>query len=247
MNCTKDQYVFWEQTSKLTRDDNIHLIALPGPIATLKIKGTHDDDQAKSRYITLDWIEPPPIQEYMIENVTETKFRDYPGYVEFSFVRRVEQGTFYFVKYMDLEQSEINGQLRQTAEFLFHFYGAFYKLKQEDFNCPDENQRSKTFSWIEAFLLCRSINATLPEFYSRKEQEEFITVVKSGNIFPIEAVYTGLHKGTQVCNDQFTCILRHCVLKQLFRLYSPVGILKKNLLINIVRIGKLLSKVNTFI
>ena len=71
-------------------------------------------------------------------------------------------------------------------------------LTKDDFDCPNENQKSKTFSWYEAFFLCRSINATLPEFYSRKEQEEFIAILKSGNVFPIEAVFIGLFKGTKV-------------------------------------------------
>ena len=109
---------------------------------------------------------------------------------------------------MDLEQSKINFQLRQQAELLFRINRQFYMMKEEDFDCPDENQKSKTFSWYEAFFLCRSINATLPEFYSRKEQEEFIAVLKSGNVFPIEAVYIGLYKGTQVCNNSsLTCDL----------------------------------------
>ena len=54
------------------------------------------------------------------------------------------------------------------------------------------------FSWKEALLLCRSINATLPEFYSRKEQEDFIAVLKSGDVFPIKNMYIGLYKQAKV-------------------------------------------------
>ena len=132
---------------------------------------------------------------------------------------------------MDLEQSEINLQLRRTAEFLFHFYGPYYKLKEENFICPDENQRSKTFSWIEAFLLCRSTNATLPEFYSRKEQEEFITVVKSGNVLFFQLrLYTldFIKKPRCVMISLYLYVLMALYsATTLFRLYSPVGILKK--------------------
>ena len=70
---------------------------------------------------------------------------------------------------------------------------------EKDFNCSHKFvNRSKSFSWPETFSLCRSINATLPEFYSRKEQEEFIAVLKSGNVFPLEAMHIGLFKRTKV-------------------------------------------------
>ena len=203
INCTRDQHVFWQDTIKLSKDHNVHLITLPGSIASLRIKQTHDDDDdddddVKNRCITFQWIDPSSRQEYVGENITQAEFRDYTNYIKFSYTEKVSYGTFYFVEYVDVEQSKINFQMRLTAERLFTIYGPLHKLTKDYFNCPDENQTSKTFSWYEAFFLCRSINATLPEFHSRKEQEEFIAVLKSGNVFPVEAVFIGLFKGTQV-------------------------------------------------
>ena len=73
----------------------------------------------------------------------------------------------------------------------FHLSNSTHR--QPNMNCTDTKIKSKSFSWQEALLLCQSVNATLPEFYSRKEQEEFISLIKSGDIFPIEAVYIGLY------------------------------------------------------
>ena len=86
------------------------------------------------------------------------------------------------------------GQNVNDCKIIFHFYDLYFfdfrlysKIKQRDINCgklaTDQNQESKTFSWQKAFLLCHRINATLPEFYSIKEQEEFIAVLKSGDVF----------------------------------------------------------------
>ena len=73
-----------------------------------------------------------------------------------------------------------------------------YLLSSADVTCTNEIQKPKTFSWEEAFQLCQDANATLPEFYSRKEQEEFIDIIRSEEVYPIEAVFIGLYYNTKV-------------------------------------------------
>ena len=46
--------------------------------------------------------------------------------------------------------------------------------------------------------MCKRDDLTLPEFLSRKDQEEFIAVLKnSKHLFPIEAAYIGLKQDRQ--------------------------------------------------
>ena len=89
--------------------------------------------------------------------------------------------------------------LCEQVNILDYKHGYDYRRTQKDINCTDNTVNiSKSFSWKEAFLLCRSINATLPEFYSRKEQEDFVAVLKSGDVFPIKNMYIGLYKQAKV-------------------------------------------------
>ena len=51
---------------------------------------------------------------------------------------------------------------------------------------------SKLFSWNEAQKLCMQIDGMLPEFYSREEQEELVTLLKIFVTIPIEGLFIGL-------------------------------------------------------
>ena len=98
-----------------------------------------------------------------------------------------------------MQERDTCDNLCQQVNILDDKYGSDYKRTEKDINCTDNTVKiSQSFSWKEALLLCRTINATLPEFYSRKEQEDFIAVVKSGNVFPIRDVYIGLYKQAKV-------------------------------------------------
>ena len=156
-----------------------------------------------TKFVYFNWLEPPAIQPLPMKVETLQIFQDFPGCRKHSYIRQTTRGKYYFVKYVFKENNTIC-TLCEAAEALANRYGKDYQMTEKDFNCSDKFvNRSKSFSWLEALSLCRSINATLPEFYSRKEQEEFIAVVKSGNIFPIEAVYIGLFKGAKVRSRLF--------------------------------------------
>ena len=164
----------------------------------MKLKKIHFNTYQPT-YIFLDWIKAPIIKSVANETLLVTYFPDFPGYEQHIHVRTTSLGNYYFVKYMDYGQNVDDCNLLNHFYFLYFFdFRLYSKIKQRDVNCSklatDQNQESKPFSWQEAFLLCHSINATLPEFYNRKEQEEFIAVLKSGDIFPIEAVFLELHR-----------------------------------------------------
>ena len=163
------------------------MVAVPGNIGNLTLQAEHI---LKDKFIHLDWVKPP--QLYLIKDeIKESKFDDLQGFLKHSYTRHTRHETYRFIKYMDYEQSKRNTKLRNEA-FKSSLFG------YPDINCTNTKTKSKSFSWQDALLLCRNINATLPEFNSRKEQEEFIAVIKSGDIFPIEAVYIGLYRNTEV-------------------------------------------------
>ena len=152
----------------------------------------------KTKYIYVDWLEPPKIQNIITKNVNAPIFKDFPPYKKHTYVGQTLRQRYYFVKYVLPENNSCDNLCEQVT-FLYDKYGYDYKITEKDIDCPKSTvKKSKSFSWIEAFLLCRSINATLPEFYSRKEQEEFIAVIKSAKVFPIANMYIGLYKQAKV-------------------------------------------------
>ena len=97
-----------------------------------------------------------------------------------------------------MQELDTCDNLCKQVNILDDKYGYDYKRTEKDINCTNNTVKiSLSFSWKEALLLCRSINATLPEFYSRKEQEDFIAVLKSGDVFPIKDIYIGLYNRKQ--------------------------------------------------
>ena len=65
--------------------------------------------------------------------------------------------------------------------------------------CPNFTHHPKQFSWNQAAQLCHHVNATLPEFISRKDQEEFSKILKTSTyLYPMEAIFIGLFHSIQV-------------------------------------------------
>ena len=53
------------------------------------------------------------------------------------------------------------------------------------------------WSWTQAMNICRNAGGELPQFFSRKEQEELIRIIKtSTDYFFIEAVFISLKTGS---------------------------------------------------
>ncbi len=78
------------------------------------------------------------------------------------------------------------------GNFLFHFRelhtSAFYQGKEFEFRDEDY------MSWISMVKQCYHVGGHLPEFYSRTELEELLSLLKVRPDLPIlEAIYIGLH------------------------------------------------------
>ena len=62
-------------------------------------------------------------------------------------------------------------------------------------NCPNIIHHPKLFSWNEARNLCSHVNGTLPEFLSKSDEVELISVIKqSPRMFPVDTVFIGLQQ-----------------------------------------------------
>ena len=152
----------------------------------------------KTKFIYVDWLETPKLETILTKNVNVSIFEDIPSYRKHTYVQQTTRQSYYFVKYV-LRERDTCDDLCEQVNVLADKYGDDYIITEKDITCTGKTiKKSKSFSWQEAFLLCRSINATLPEFYSRKEQEDFITILKSGDVFPIAIMYIGLYKQAKV-------------------------------------------------
>ncbi len=66
-------------------------------------------------------------------------------------------------------------------------------------SCPHIVHNHKLLSWTQAKRLCVKNLATLPEFYDRTEEKEFLAVLRdSKELFPVEAVFIGVTRVTKV-------------------------------------------------
>ena len=168
---------------------------MPGKIENIQIQVFQPDPN--SSYVYLHWLEFPKF--YTLKDTSRRTTYDtvFQGYVEHSYIWNSRHGQYYFIKYIDYTKAALNAKVRTIMEEIIKD-SLFYILTRSDINCTSDKSISKTFSWIEASLLCQSMNATLPEFNSRKEQEEFIAFLKSEEVFPIEAVFIGLYMNTEV-------------------------------------------------
>ena len=80
----------------------------------------------------------------------------------------------------------------KSKQGVYHFI-KFYKKSCFDMENDYPYCHTKVFSWIAAFTLCKDINGSLPEFYSRAGQEEFVTIMKtSTSLYLIEGIFINL-------------------------------------------------------
>ena len=105
---------------------------------------------------------------------------------------------FTFMKFMDKKISSGTEFYRYFEVTEINFFTTVYhdKYPRHPF-CPNITHNPKLFSWIEAAIICkRNINnGTLPEFISKREQEDFLGEIKRTEVlFPMEAVFIGLKK-----------------------------------------------------
>ena len=121
---------------------------------------------------------------------------DIQGYNTHSYTIQTKTEIYRFIKYTDKSylSTTVFHKFLSYLE-MTRLYGAAYANQLHLYpSCSSFLFTPKLFSWEGAQTICRKANGTLPEFVSRSEQEEFIYIVKSSaDLFPVEAVFIGLH------------------------------------------------------
>ena len=195
---TRDQFVVWNGTLMFSKHHPSFILALPGKINTIQV---HSGSNESRRYnISIRWIEPLHVDYKYLQNNTQFDNWNIIYYNKHIYAIAMKAMTYYFVKYVHhSEAGNYHDFYRVPCSTIKSLKETIFQEK--DCNCSGQSKGSKSFSWVEAMSLCHSIHATLPEFYSRKEQEEFIAILKSGHIFPIEAAYIGLYRIPKVSTN----------------------------------------------
>lgn len=181
--CTMHQFIDWKAKLWFTKYQQSFLVALPGLLQNVTLRST------STQNIHVTWMD----REMLSNRVTKLLKPVFPRnskYKMYSYLYQTRKGTYYFVKYMDYRYNQL-----YRDEMYFHFDRSLRIKRKSTYpkiRCTHEKQKPKSFSWEEASQTCQNINANLPEFYSRKDQEDFINILKSEDIFPIEAVFIGL-------------------------------------------------------
>ena len=109
------------------------------------------------------------------------------------------KNTFYIFKYHDNRYDFKYYKQLGWADYFFDKYWQpdqnKYTVKLEGVKCTNETHDPELFSWNEAADMCSQMfNGHLPEFISRNEQEEFLSIIKRSDLYPTEAVYINLQK-----------------------------------------------------
>ena len=191
---TRDQFLVWNGTVEFTRHHPSLVLALPGIIVNIQIQNAYIYPEAENTSIIIRWIEPMVIHEKTKINNTLFMNLKLNKYNKHSYTINRESGEYYFLKLMSYNNAGDDYELLKYPYFLLEKFESYGILQEEDFNCTIKPKQSKSFSWAEALSLCNSVNATLPEFYSKKEQDELIAIIKSADMFPIEAVFIGMNR-----------------------------------------------------
>ncbi len=126
------------------------------------------------------------------------KCKTYVGYNKHTSIISTKTNMFIFIKYMD-------NTISSTTEYIDYFdfwwtkFHLTYFYNDTYSTCPNLTHNPKLFSWNEAAGLCKEcMNAILPEFVSRDNQEEFFSVLRDAqNLFPLESAFIGLQKFSQ--------------------------------------------------
>ena len=125
---TKDQFIEWKTTLQFTERYPDFIIALPGYIQTINI-----DELSigmKTKYIYVDWLEPPKIQTILTKNVNAPIFKDFPPYKKHTYVGQTTRHRYYFVKYVLPENNSCDNLCEQVT-FLNDKYGYDYKEQRK--------------------------------------------------------------------------------------------------------------------
>ena len=77
-------------------------------------------------------------------------------------------------------------------------YNRLRRERHNSFTCVSKVRKAKKkYSWIETVKTCKDKGMSLPEFFSRRDQDELLYLLKTTSedtsMFPIKALFIGLH------------------------------------------------------
>ena len=157
----------WSNIYKIEQNQSqTIMIGLPGVVKYLTLRLVQGNQSVIAK-ICYYWIFVKSHMNYHLDQFHNHTFKD-SVFENTKYLKiKSRQGTYHFIK--------------------------FYKKSCFDLENDDSYCHSKVFSWIAAFTLCKDIGGSLPEFYSRAWQEEFVTILKtSTNIYLIEGIFINL-------------------------------------------------------
>ncbi len=227
-NCTHPQVIKWKTVCAPKELTSEFVVALPGEIDTMSIRTT----KKQTLTLLLRWPETQSLakkEPHQIANIRHTTrlidileatwlfepwvvdifgFANFPQYRKYPKSKQLSGGMYIFVKYTS-KTGASKTFAERTGSVLLNYYQAILTLpdnitlvKGSPDPCPMDTKHPKQFSWKDALQLCTSIGSTLPEFISRKDQEEFVSLLKSStDIYPTEAIFIGASRSpkSQVC------------------------------------------------
>ena len=172
----------WSHTFKLNIHNNYALVALPGSLRHLGFKFLTDNNTnfRRSESITIQWL----FSKYFSKSYTtadlSTMFT--PKEREFHYVI---QGKHYIYHFIERRYSVTIPSNKFSVTYLPGYDPvSFITL---------EYLMARRTSSFKAAQRCRRLGATLPKFFAKTEQDELISIIKSGVAGNyIQAVYTEL-------------------------------------------------------
>ena len=189
---TQPQILKWKAIYTLNSNYESIIVALPGHFHSVLLSTI---DAEKKIFVFYDWIETDKKVNFVTRGDGRAILQGIYNDVEDDYSRHI---TLIFPEHFEYKRHEYivnsSGFIYYIAKYFYTVHNYKYIYERKYFRpCPNFTHNPKLFSWNLAAQLCGRVHATLPEFISRKEQEEFLHILKvSSGIFPMEAIFIGL-------------------------------------------------------
>ena len=167
-------YLHWENAWEMEKNSTItSVIAVQGKISRLKMFSNSVNSTNIVQMIYY-WIykrnflhqEKRPIKQYLRKVLLKKK---------------ADKGTYLFVTHC--RYRDVTVQAKGCRLWI-----GYWECTKQRKGCEP-----RIWSWTQAVNICRNAGGELPQFFSRKEQEELISIIKtSTDYFFIEAVFISL-------------------------------------------------------
>ena len=182
--------VHWAKMYHIKANQNKIAIALPGPIRNITAQNLDENNLT----ISFNWKTLPQQMNVRTHKFCKRKLRywrfgtSWTGYDEF----RVECHSFKMpLNYYYIEKV-VPHLSRPNIGLKYHIGNYLYRNSRV--SCVRGMRRmTNKESWINAAKTCKRKGMSLPEFLSRRDQEELLYLLKSTSIFPVKALFIGLY------------------------------------------------------